>query len=215
MTLLDRPEYGDEARAPLLPLVPPGTQRILDVGCNRGAFGLAIKNMRGAEVWGVEPDQACADVARARLDRVIVDVFRAENPIPDGYFDLVTFNDSLEHMADPTAALVLARAKLGAGGQLLCCVPNVRYVENLEHLLFEKDFRYEMSGIRDQTHLRFFTEKSIVRLVQDNGFEVASVTGINAEWWSSEHRLRRIVFRLLPEFTRDMKCKQIVVLARR
>ena len=215
MSLLSRPEYGDEARKPLLELLPRDVSRILDIGCNRGAFGFAVKSSQNVEVWGVEPDPGCASVARERLDRVINDVFQPSNPIPDDYFDLITFNDSLEHMADPTAALELAFRKLVSGGRVMCCVPNVRYVENLEHVLFEKDWRYEMSGIRDQTHLRFFTEKSVVRLIQETGFEVIKTTGINPEWWSTAHLLRRIVFRLFPDFTKDMRHKQIVVLARR
>src|SRR3954454_15251280 len=101
MSLLSRPEYWDEERKPLLDLLPRDVVRILDVGCNRGAFGLAVKSSQNVEVWGVEPDAGCASVARERLDHVVNDVFQAGNPIPDNYFDLITFNDSLEHMADP------------------------------------------------------------------------------------------------------------------
>jgi hypothetical protein len=86
-------------------------------------------------------------------------------------------------------------------------------VDNLEHLLFERDWRYEDSGIRDRTHLRFFTEKSIARLLSNTGFNVSSLIGINEDWWHEKKRLRRLLFKLFPEFTRDMRYIQFLVIA--
>ncbi len=194
MSLFDRPEYSDGTRVGLLARVPVTAQKILDIGCNRGAFGRSIKAKRKVEVWGVEPDRASAECAGECLDQVIIDYFHERNPIPDAYFDLITFNDSLEHMPDPAYALVLSKRKLIQGGRIHCCVPNMRQIDNLEHLLFEKDWRYEAQGIRDRTHLRFFTEKSIVRLFEDTGFKVLEVTGINEQWWASDKFWRRVFF---------------------
>jgi SAM-dependent methyltransferase len=208
-----RPQYEDVERKPLLKLVPPDAQTILDIGCNRGGFGRAIKAVRDAEVWGVEPDPDSAAAAAQCLDRVIADVFRPENDIPDTYFDLITFNDSLEHMADPAQALKLCKRKLRPKGRIHGCVPNMRHIENLEHLIFDKDWRYEDHGIRDRTHLRFFTEKSIVRLFESTGYRVLETLGINEAWWEKEKVLRRLLFRLFPRFTRDMRHIQILVIA--
>lgn len=210
-----RPDYKDIERPALISAVPPNTRRLLDVGCNAGAFGLALKRSRDIEVWGVEPDPISASAARERLDHVVNDLFQVCNPIPDGYFDLVTFNDSLEHMADPAAALLLAKAKLVPQGRVHCCVPNVRHILNLEHLLFEKDWRYEESGIRDRTHLRFFTRRSIQRLFEESGFKVIETTGVNEDWWYPGARLRRLLFKLLPQFTADMRHIQFLVVAER
>lgn len=212
--LSNRPHYADNSRPPLLKLVPRDVVTVLDVGCNEGGFGAALKHTKSMEVWGVEPDASSAAEARSKLDHVVEDIFHSRNPIPDDYFDLVTFNDSLEHMPDPVVALELARKKLNAGGRILCCVPNMRHIECLEHLLLEKDWRYEEIGIRDRTHLRFFTRKSIERLFVDMGFSIIDVNFINDEWWEKGRPLRRILFRLFPAFTHDMKFKQVVVLAR-
>lgn len=209
----ERPDYLDSERMALLKHVPESAQRILDVGCNRGGFGRSIKAQRSVEVWGIEPDDDSAAVARECLDHVIVDFFEQHNPVPDAYFDLITFNDSLEHMVDPAAALELAKTKLRAGGRIHCCVPNMRQIDNLEHLLFEKDYRYEDQGIRDRTHLRFFTEKSILRLFENTGFRVIEVMGVNEAWWDSAKLFRRLFFRLFPGYTRDMRHIQILVIA--
>ncbi|MBK8750854.1 MAG: class I SAM-dependent methyltransferase [Candidatus Competibacteraceae bacterium] len=172
MCQFERPEYQDVERRPLLNLVPLNAQRILDIGCNLGGFGQSIKAIRNVEIWGIEPDVQSAKVARERLDHVIVDFFHADNPIPDNYFDLITFNDSLEHMIDPAQAIELCKKKLKPQGRIHCCVPNMRHIENLEHLIFEKDWRYEDQGIRDRTHLRFFAEKALCACLKNMGFRV-------------------------------------------
>ena len=101
---------------------------------------------------------------------------------------------------------------LRPGGRVHCCVPNMRHIENLEHLVLTGDWRYEEHGVRDRTHLRFFTEKSLRRLFEDAGYRVIEMTGINESWWAPEHRLRRLLFRLFPRFTRDMRFVQILVI---
>lgn len=214
MISFERPEYQDYTRLDLLKLIPNDTERLLDIGCNLGTFGYSLKSERNVEVWGVEPDSDSASVAKERLDHVVVDIFHERNPLPDEYFDLVTFNDSLEHMEDPAGALELCKRKLRSGGRVHCCVPNMRQIDNLEHLLFDKDWRYEKEGIRDRTHLRFFTEKSITRLFEECGFEIIQTIGTNEKWWDQGKILRRIFFKLFPEFTRDMRYIQIVVMAK-
>ncbi|KXW57718.1 class I SAM-dependent methyltransferase [Ferrovum myxofaciens] len=209
----DRPKYEDIDRLPLVLLIPKNTKKILDIGCNQGGFGLSLKNLMDIEVWGVEPDEQAATVAKERLDNVIVDFFHSGNPIPDNYFDVITFNDSLEHMPDPASALELCKKKLKTGGRIHCCVPNMRHIDNLEHLFLEKDWRYEEFGIRDKTHLRFFTLKSIVRLFENLELNVVQTMFINEKWWDSKKLLRRLLYRFFPELMSDTKHIQIVVIA--
>ncbi len=214
MKSFTRPVYPDTDRPLLARLVPLSAERILDIGCNQGKFGYSLKASRpNIEVWGVEPDRPSALIAKERIDRVIVDTFHEDNPLPDDYFDLIAFNDSLEHMADPAQALFICQKKLRKGGKVLCCVPNVRHIENLEHLIIDRDWRYEDEGIRDKTHLRFFTEKSITRLFIECGFIVDQVVGVNEDWWDKKKLIRRVFFRLFPEFTQGMKYVQLIVLA--
>lgn len=212
-TTFTRPDYVDGERPPLLKLIPKGITTALDIGCNQGGFGAALKRSHGCEVWGVEPDGHSAAIALSKLDHVVEDYFHARNPIPDGYFDLITFNDSLEHMPDPAAALQLARRKLRPGGRIHCCVPNMRHIECIEHLLFARDWCYEEVGIRDKTHLRFFTAKSIRRLFIELGFDVIDMVFVNEDWWTPNRRVRNLLFRLFPQFFYDMRFKQVVVLA--
>jgi 2-polyprenyl-3-methyl-5-hydroxy-6-metoxy-1,4-benzoquinol methylase len=110
--------------------------------------------------------------------------------LPDRYFDLVVINDVMEHAPDHEAFLRILRTKMVLNGSLVGSVPNVRHVTNLAGLIWRKDWAYEASGgVLDETHLRFFTQKSLVRSLQTSGFSVELCEGINPIWWS-RHRIR-------------------------
>jgi len=207
------PEKGYTGnRSVLLDFLPKQFNSLLDIGCSYGEFGALVKQENGGVVWGVEPVKVAADTAKGVLDTVINDYFVPDLRIPDGFFDVVTFNDSLEHFPEPLGPLRLARQKLKSDGTLLCCVPNVRYVENVKNLLFGKDWRYTSMGILDDTHLRFFTEKSIARTIGEAGYDVIGVNGINAYWNSG--RKTKLLHPLLGKWAADMKYFQFVVVAK-
>jgi SAM-dependent methyltransferase len=207
-------KYFSQERAELKPFVPQDVHRVLDVGCGEAAFSAGLRMDRPElEIWGVEPSTVPAKVAAGRLNRVVPGLFSPELALPEGHFDLLMFNDSLEHMPDEVAALKLAHRLIRPGGYLMCSVPNVRYFENVRHLLVDADWRYEDSGIRDRTHLRFFTKTSIQRVVRECGFEVLRCEGVNSHWWTGlKLGLLKLVFGRHME---DMRWWQIVVVARR
>jgi SAM-dependent methyltransferase len=170
--------YFDQDRIEMLPLVPAGARRILDVGCGAGAFGALLRQRLGAEVWGVEPDAEACVRARARLDRVFQSRFDDALDLGAIRFDCICFNDVLEHMIDPDCALEKARAHLVDGGVVVASIPNFRYFPNLWEILRYGEFEYKPSGILDSTHLRFFTRKSMIRLFERAGYRVVHAEGI-------------------------------------
>lgn len=198
------------ARRELQRFVPPDATRLLDVGCYRGAFGAALKETRQVEVWGVEPDEEACRVAAQKLDHAVAARFESDVDVPDAYFDVVTFNDSLEHFADPMPPLALAKRKLRAGGVIICVIPNMRHVDSMLHLFFDKDWKYEQSGVRDATHLRFFTRKSMVRLFEDTGFTLMQQEGIGSFWWRRDRIFSWAFVRILPYWFGDMRYEQFV-----
>ena len=206
-------QYGDSARREMLPFVPAAARRVLDVGCNSGGFGAALRAERGAEVWGVEPNAAAARQAESRLDRVFCARFDAGLALPTAHFDAVVFNDVLEHIDDPWSALRFAATLLATGGVVVAAIPNLRHIDNLEHILLEGDFRYESHGVRDRTHLRFFTRRSAARLFDESGYDVLQAAGINASWWSRSP-WRRLAFRLWRVRLEDTKYTQFAFVAR-
>lgn len=203
-------EYYDQSRAEMLTFVPPDTRRLLDIGCGNGAFGALVKQRLGAETWGVEYVEAAAERARAGNDRILRGSIYEPLDLPEGYFDVITMNDVLEHLPESEPVLERVKRLLRPGGLFILSLPNVRYYLNVRDLVFRQDWQYQDFGILDRTHLRFFTQKSARRLLEDNGFAVQSLTPINTGRFSFAYRC---FFALTLGYFEDMKCPQFAIVA--
>lgn len=177
----DLPKY-DFPRDDVMRVVPPSARRLLDVGCGGGGFG---RNLRGKlpnlEIHGIEPDAVSARAAgRAGYDEVAVGYFPdALSGLPSTKYDVVCFNDVLEHMPKPDAALQTARTLLEVGGTLIVSVPNVRNWSVWLPLLRRGRWDYTEQGILDSTHVRFFTRGTIRELLEASGWQVHEIVGVN------------------------------------
>jgi 2-polyprenyl-3-methyl-5-hydroxy-6-metoxy-1,4-benzoquinol methylase len=172
-------DYFQNVRPEMLPFIPARCRRVLDVGCGEGAFGESLKRAREIEVWGVEPIESAAAIASTKLDRVVEGVFGPETALPAGTFDCVLFNDVLEHMIDPDAALRYARTLLAPEGVVVASIPNIRSFPTFWLLLAHGQWEYRDCGVLDKTHLRFFTRSSIASMFERQGFTLESLTGLN------------------------------------
>jgi 2-polyprenyl-3-methyl-5-hydroxy-6-metoxy-1,4-benzoquinol methylase len=177
----NKPEgYYNNFRKEMLKYLPKDAKKVLDVGCGNGCFAEVIKNQNAAEVWGIELMEQEANLAKQVLDKVFVG--SCENFIdglPDNYFDVIYFNDVLEHLVDPYTVLKKMKSKLAADGVVISSIPNVRYHNSFVKVLVNKDWKYEPFGVMDFTHMRFFTEKSINRMYEEAGYTVKVSEGIN------------------------------------
>ncbi len=173
--------YFSNERPEMLAFIPGDVRKVLEVGCGEGGFSALLKRVRRCETWGVELEPNAARAASRRLDRVLRgDLVAALKRLPARSFDAVVFNDVLEHMADPGAALGKVRRLLAPGGVVVASVPNVLHLSVLKRLLWDRDWRYEAHGVLDATHLRFFTRRSLVRLFEGCGYRVMRLEGLNA-----------------------------------
>ena len=162
-------------------------------------------------VVGVEPDPAEAELARQVLDQVASGTFPAVAPDVqrDGGYDVIVFNDVLEHMPDPVQALDAARDLLAPDGVVVSSIPNVRHVSASAPLVLRGQWTYVDLGVLDSTHLRFFTASSIRELFVGSGWEITRFEPINfcleitdpePRWWI--HALGAVSFgRSDPFFT--------------
>ena len=169
--------YYQSARKEILPLLPPGRMKILELGCGEGATLAWLKGIeRCAECVGIELSESAALKARNVVDRVIVaDIEADEVAFASDYFDCILCLDVLEHLQDPWRVLRKLTGWLRPNGTVVASIPNVRYKSVVMDLAFRGKFDYQNAGIPDRTHLRFFTRSSAVSLLQSVGLAVVKV----------------------------------------
>jgi len=167
--------YYENIRNDLIPLIPDSARCILEVGCAAGMTGRELKRRNGAFVAGIELDADAADAARNVLDDVVQgDIEKMDLPYSDASFDCILFADVLEHLVDPLSTLVKVRRLLKKGGTIVASIPNVQF-HGVVHQLIEGNWTYQKEGILDETHLRFFTHKEIVKLFSQAGYSIEAV----------------------------------------
>jgi 2-polyprenyl-3-methyl-5-hydroxy-6-metoxy-1,4-benzoquinol methylase len=163
----DHAVYSASMRKDILPLFDRAYERILDIGCSTGNTGVMLKEQQLCQwVTGVELFEQTAQIARDRLDQVIVGcVEQAIGQLPDESFDGILCLDVLEHLVDPWSVVKQLSAKLKPGGIFITSIPNIRHISIVVKLCLLGRWTYTDSGILDRTHLRFFTKRSCMELL--------------------------------------------------
>ncbi len=202
--MTEEPNCYTITRTDMVSLIPPGTRKILEIGCGAGMTGKLLKELGFEEIVGVEIVEEVARKASPYYSRVIVDdVEKVTLPYDEGYFDCIFYGDVLEHLVEPWRVLKEHSSLLKPGGTIVCSIPNIRHYRITKRLLLKGRWEYEESGILDRTHLRFFTAASIRNMVADSGFEMKTIIKkpSAAQWLNRllgnlliDHLVRRYVF---------------------
>lgn len=154
--------YVNAGNPLVLSMVPPGTCRVLDVGCGGGDNA---RHLRAAnpelEVVGLTHSAEEADLAAQHMDAVhLIDLERglSDAAMTDwgAPFDLLLFSHVLEHLIEPVTVLQRCLTRLTPGGHVLIAVPNVLEWRTRMQFLRGR-FVYADHGILDRTHMRFYT----------------------------------------------------------
>src|SRR5664280_2662595 len=117
----------ETARPDVQAHVPLQAKRILELGCSNGALGASIKARQSAVVVGVEVNLSYAEMAAARIDRVIVadaETFASGTTPDEGPFDCLIAADVLEHLVNPWDVLSQCVRFLSPGATVIISVPN-------------------------------------------------------------------------------------------
>ncbi len=148
--------------------------KVLDVGCSSGYFGEKLIEARQATVWGVDldTDDAAAAKKRGYQDVLVGDLDAFDwKRFGSKKFDAIIFADVLEHVKDPLANVIAASKLLAPGGFIFTSIPNVAHI-TVRTELMEGNFDYEDTGLLDNTHIKFFTKKTVQKLFFDAGLEI-------------------------------------------
>lgn len=132
-------------------------RRLLDVGCALGDL-LLEAGRRGWHAEGMELSPYAAERARARGLLVHVGSLFAVD-LADGSYDVVTLYDTLEHLADPLAALDRVRRLVAPGGVVHIVTPNVEGLQS--RTLGPRWYHY-----KPDEHLCYFGPRTLRRAVE-------------------------------------------------
>jgi 2-polyprenyl-3-methyl-5-hydroxy-6-metoxy-1,4-benzoquinol methylase len=165
--------YGANANEDVLRGLGKISGRLLDVGCGEGAWAPRLRAAGAETLVALDPSAAAVAIAGERYDRAVEGTI--EEADLDGLggeaFDVIIAADVLEHLIDPWRALRTLRAWAAEEGVLAVSVPNLRFYRLVGNLLMRGEFEYERFGVRDWTHLRWFTRRSLARMLTASGWE--------------------------------------------
>ncbi len=163
-------------RVETIALLPDEYNNVLEIGCGDGGY---VSNLdSNCNYYAVEPQfitlkykDRVTKVFRGTLDDVFDD-------LPDNFFDLVICNDVIE-MFTYEDFFQKIKQKITVDGYIMGSIPNVRHISNMIGILFHKDWKYCDTGILDRDHMRFYTEKSLLRYFDAASLKVVKFTRLN------------------------------------
>lgn len=176
-------DYHDRLNTDLLARLPLGARHVLEIGCGSGVLARAYRSGNPAtDYTGVECDAAAARRAQLACTRVVLGDIEAPTcwqaldrlHAATGW-DLFVLGDVLEHLRDPLATLSALAARASADARCVACIPNVGHV-SLVYQLLQARWDYADEGLLDRTHLRFFTQPTMMALFAQAGWEVQACT---------------------------------------
>ena len=125
--------------------------------------------------FGVEPNRDWAEAAKNAYADIFIGLL---DEIPDAFlsdFNAILLMDILEHTPNPQESLQRLVDSQDKTTFFFISVPNIANIWIRLSLLFGK-FDYTDNGILDRTHLKFFTKKTLLAMLDATGLEVLSIT---------------------------------------
>jgi 2-polyprenyl-3-methyl-5-hydroxy-6-metoxy-1,4-benzoquinol methylase len=184
---------------------PLAHARLCDIGCAYGWFLKAAQDC-GVKAMGIEPEAPVAEAARREGLRVLSGFF-PDCLVNEEQFEIITFNDVLEHLAEIQLVLEACRRHLVPGGLLSIVIPSSRgSVFRLSRILSRMGMRRPFDRLwqRDFScpHVHYFNADNLKLLLEGHGFELQHSQDLRSlQLTGLWHRLRMDAnAKLLPSF---------------
>jgi 2-polyprenyl-3-methyl-5-hydroxy-6-metoxy-1,4-benzoquinol methylase len=152
--------------------------KILDLGCGNGAFSHYLQS-HGFSVIGCDSDQGGIKFAQMGNSRAVfkqLSVYDSPEALGESAFDAVISTEVIKHLFFPAALPCFARSVLKPDGHLIITTPYHGYFKNLLICLTGK-WDSHHTALWDGGHIKFWSYRSLSKLLETNGFEVVRFKG--------------------------------------
>ncbi|MEK7169196.1 MAG: class I SAM-dependent methyltransferase [Patescibacteria group bacterium] len=173
---------------------PPKNTKVFEPGCGVGIFGLYIKNKFSVNVYGMELSRTAIKLSKSNGIKVKKGDLNNMWPYKSNYFDYVVSSQVIEHIFDTDNFVTESIRVLKKGGYFYVSTPNLaswfnRFIFSLGYQPFfteisNKDktlglkFTQLITGNREPLgHIRVFTLRGLVDLLEYHGFEILAKYG--------------------------------------
>jgi 2-polyprenyl-3-methyl-5-hydroxy-6-metoxy-1,4-benzoquinol methylase len=182
--------------------------RLLDVGSGAGSWAPRLRRAGARDLVALDPSTTAVALAKDRYDSAVIGTVESTqfSELGGQPFDVIVAADVLEHLIDPWAALRKLRSWAAPGAVLAVSVPNLRFYRLVGNLLLRGEFEYEPFGVRDWTHLRWFTRRSLTRMLRASAWE--------PQRWVTSQSLKGVLLGKVSEvLVNDFLRQQLTVVA--
>lgn len=167
----DAPEFRFNIVKPAISLAPPkdasgAKRKWLDVGCAVGNM-LAVVDEAGYEAHGLELNKKMVEWMRENRPFIHVHQGLWDSLPEKARYNVVSFDNVLEHIQDPNEFLAQAAARLTPDGLLIARVPNFN---NFARYLLQRTGRLATSYLIDpDAHPCYYNDLALKRIMRNQG----------------------------------------------
>ena len=190
-------KFKEDNEIAFLEKIIPGLKekKILDLGCGRGEFLIAMK-ARGYDIVGIEPDSDKHELVKKNEQEkgIKVKVIRASGekmPLKEASFDFIYCNNVLEHCKNPRQLLKESWRLLKPDGQMYLTVINrfafrdphyrLKFINWLPRWLAEKYIKLrgrsknhlnKEASLNELNKMHYFTFNGFKKIARETSFEI-------------------------------------------
>jgi 2-polyprenyl-3-methyl-5-hydroxy-6-metoxy-1,4-benzoquinol methylase len=175
-----RPHNFGYQLSTLLKLIDPEKNKcILDVGCGNGYLVNLLLSM-GYKAYGIDASEKGIAIANQSNPGHFFVIDVSTNLLPEALkeleFDTLISTEVIEHLYDPAGFVEFCAGILNRGGEFVISTPYHGYLKNLTiSLLNHWDKHWSPTWLGG--HIKFWSKKTLSRLLIDKGFKIDSFKG--------------------------------------
>ncbi len=152
--------------------------RVLDVGCGSGGMLRTMQRMGFADLSGLEPfGKEMSEPGLRIMTKTLLEFDDIGQPsTPSSKFDLIMFNQSLEHIFEQKETLAKAVRLLKSGGLISIAIP-------LKSAAVWSRYGVFWANMDPPRHFFLHTSKSLQMLASEAGLQLVARRDIADGWW--------------------------------